>query len=104
MGMAGHATRREGSQLSMTLVILRTMNLEDKAPKVPPTPSVRRTEREDEEKGDVDQGQFRSAVGGIMYLSNDVEVVAYAAKELAKGMSTPTVGQFKNLTKSLMRM
>jgi len=79
--------------------VLKHLDLFGKSLNVPVTPSVKREHLDGDEDELDDVTQYRAAVGGLMYFSTDVEVVAYAAKECARGMSKPTVGNMKAVTR-----
>ena len=54
------------------------------------TPGVKRSHPEPEtHRVELTQTQFRSVVGKYIHLSLDVEVIAYAVKELARRLSDP---------------
>lgn len=53
------------------------------------SPWVKRSEPEVEQKEVVDMTLYHLGIGGLMYISNDIELVTYAAKELAKSNVEP---------------
>ena len=67
--------------------ILEVLQLDTKAEKVkvPPTPGIRRPYVEaEQEESDKPLFEFRSATGSMIFLSSDVESIAFATKELAR--------------------
>ena len=49
---------------------------------------------------DEEVGVFRSCVGSLIYVSMDREDLAYATKELAKRLKTPTRGDHTDLMRT----
>ena len=57
------------------------------------------TEEDEQELQDEEAKIFRSCVGSLIYLSSDVEVIAFAVKELARHLSKPTRKDYRDLTR-----
>ena len=80
--------------------IFRLLGIDSNPPtRAVTTPGVVRGLIEDDDKvlNDEEVGVFRSCVGSLIYVSMDREDLAYATKELAKRLKTPTRGDYTDL-------
>ena len=71
--------------------ILAMVGYDDKCPTVAATPGVKRPWDDENMKDAEESSTFRSATGALMHYCSDVEVIAFAVKELAREMHRPTV-------------
>ena len=80
--------------------ILDVVGYDDKCPRPAPTPGVKRSvDDPDREVPCGEPPNYRSATGALMHLANDIEVIAYASKELARDMHKPTLSSWHGLTR-----
>ena len=79
--------------------ILSMVGYDDKCPTVAATPGVKRPWDDENMRDAEEPSTFRSAVGALMHYSSDVEVIAFAVKELAREMHRPTVRGWMSLTR-----
>eukprot|EP00971_Amphidinium_carterae_P348034 6490285-Amphidinium_carterae.1 len=73
---------------------------EKQPPKPAATPGVPHTSTEEPKPlGEKEKERYRSLTGSMIYLSMDVEEVAYSVKELARSMSSPSEEDWLHLTR-----